>query len=113
MGLVAGPPRAIPGAQCVFRQSLLEIIGVFAELPVRDGELEAPPLVALDRDECLQELLAESRAHERIGLERVERLTERERHCFPLDRRLVHAVGGRARVEPALDPVDAREDVNR
>ena len=53
-------------------------------------------LVALERDERLHELLAELVADDRVGLERVERVRERERHQLALDRRLVDADARRA-----------------
>src|SRR5215470_1455712 len=54
----------------------LEIFGPF---PVGDVAVEAGQLEALDRDEDLDEVLAEALAHRRVGLQRVERGVERGR----------------------------------
>ena len=93
MGLAGAPDPETPSPQ-----RRLQGVEVLVQLPVGDGEREAVHLVALDRREALDELLAEPLAHELVALERVEGLVERERHRLELAG-LVDAVGRRARVE--------------
>src|ERR1700722_15071356 len=59
--------------------SLLEMLHVLGDLPVRNPGAMALDLEPLDRQEGLDDLWPESRAEHVIALERVERLLERAR----------------------------------
>src|SRR6266851_7262574 len=95
----------------MLRLTSSEDLEVFALLPFRDFEFETRYLGFLDQRIVIDERAAESGAQALVFAQCRDGFGERVRQHWR--RRFIRRVGRRPRIELALDPVEARENLRR
>src|SRR3954451_1910501 len=106
-------PRCAPRSPTAWATSASEVVRVLRDVPLGDMAVVALELEALDREEGADQLAAQRLAQGGVGLERVERLAERERDriALVLLGQLVDQAGhGGGRRQLPLDAVQPGEE---